>query len=218
MMGGVSPETCWTIKKQWNNRFYYTVASCWFFLWALYYDARIHEHQDTLHIQQVVRNLHSVTFVRFEPNFERVKIFNSNCLIPNPVKITLTVLEFLQVDAVHRAPIFCRQLVVTVTNTFATRIMPTEPLALRDFTRVPFTRRQDPTDTPRSLSLTALFSTATRSKNAWSELKTMRVIVTRSLIRVTPPLRHVPRRTGGGNSFDCHQCNINPVIPFWLKD
>jgi hypothetical protein len=45
MMGGVSPETCWTIKKHWNNKFYYTVASCWFFLWDLYYYARIHEHQ-----------------------------------------------------------------------------------------------------------------------------------------------------------------------------
>jgi len=45
MMGGVSPETCWAIKKHWNNKFYYTVASCWFFLWDLYYDARIHEYQ-----------------------------------------------------------------------------------------------------------------------------------------------------------------------------
>ena len=44
MMGGVSPETCWTIKKQWNNKFYYTVASFWFFLWDLYYDTRNHEH------------------------------------------------------------------------------------------------------------------------------------------------------------------------------
>jgi len=33
MMGGVSPETCWAIKKHCNNKFYYTVASCWFFLW-----------------------------------------------------------------------------------------------------------------------------------------------------------------------------------------
>jgi hypothetical protein len=33
MMGGVSPETCWAIKKHWNNKFYYTVTSCWFFLW-----------------------------------------------------------------------------------------------------------------------------------------------------------------------------------------
>jgi len=33
MMGGVSPETCWAIKKHWNNKFYYTVATCWFFLW-----------------------------------------------------------------------------------------------------------------------------------------------------------------------------------------
>jgi hypothetical protein len=45
MMGGVLPETCWAIEKHWNNKFYYTVAPCWFFLWALYYDARIHEHQ-----------------------------------------------------------------------------------------------------------------------------------------------------------------------------
>ena len=45
MMGGLSPVTCWTIKKHWNNKFYYTVASCRFFLWVLYYDARIHEHQ-----------------------------------------------------------------------------------------------------------------------------------------------------------------------------
>jgi len=45
MMGGVSPETCWAIKKHRNNKFYYTVESCWFLLWDLYYDARIHEHQ-----------------------------------------------------------------------------------------------------------------------------------------------------------------------------
>ena len=30
-MGGVSPERCWAIKKHWNNKSYYTVASCWFF-------------------------------------------------------------------------------------------------------------------------------------------------------------------------------------------
>jgi len=45
MMGGMSPKTCWAIKKHWNNKFYYTVASCWFFLWVLYYDTRIREHQ-----------------------------------------------------------------------------------------------------------------------------------------------------------------------------
>ena len=46
MMSGVSPETCWAIKKHWNNKFYYTLASCWFFLWDFYYDARFHEHQE----------------------------------------------------------------------------------------------------------------------------------------------------------------------------
>jgi len=37
MMDGVSPETCWTITKHWNNTFYYKVASCWFFLWDFPY-------------------------------------------------------------------------------------------------------------------------------------------------------------------------------------
>jgi len=36
MMGSVSPETCWAIKKHWNNKFYYMVASCWFFIWVLH--------------------------------------------------------------------------------------------------------------------------------------------------------------------------------------
>jgi hypothetical protein len=45
MMGGVSPETCWAVKKHWNNKFYYTGASCWFFLWDFYYYAWIHEHR-----------------------------------------------------------------------------------------------------------------------------------------------------------------------------
>jgi hypothetical protein len=31
MMAGVPPETCLAIKKHWNNKFRYTVASCWFF-------------------------------------------------------------------------------------------------------------------------------------------------------------------------------------------
>jgi hypothetical protein len=37
MIGGVSPETFWAIKKHWNNKLYYTVASCWFFLLVLKY-------------------------------------------------------------------------------------------------------------------------------------------------------------------------------------
>ena len=41
MMGDVSPETCWAIKKHWNNKFYYTVASCWFFLWDFEVDIHI---------------------------------------------------------------------------------------------------------------------------------------------------------------------------------
>jgi hypothetical protein len=45
VMSGVSLEKCWAINKQWNNKFYYTVASYWLFLYDLYYDARIHEQQ-----------------------------------------------------------------------------------------------------------------------------------------------------------------------------
>jgi hypothetical protein len=30
IMSGVSLETCWAIKKHWNNKFHYTVASCLF--------------------------------------------------------------------------------------------------------------------------------------------------------------------------------------------
>jgi hypothetical protein len=32
MMSSVLLETCWAIKKHLNNKFYYSVASCWLFL------------------------------------------------------------------------------------------------------------------------------------------------------------------------------------------
>jgi len=44
MMGGVSPETCWALCKYGIIKFWYIVASCWIFLYELYYDARIHKH------------------------------------------------------------------------------------------------------------------------------------------------------------------------------
>jgi len=34
-MGSVSPKTWRAIKKRWNNKFHYTVTSCWFFPWYL---------------------------------------------------------------------------------------------------------------------------------------------------------------------------------------
>jgi hypothetical protein len=34
MMSGVPLETCRAFKKLWNNKFYYIVASCWYFYWA----------------------------------------------------------------------------------------------------------------------------------------------------------------------------------------
>jgi len=45
MVSRMSLETCWAIKKHWHNKFYCTVASFWLFLYDLYYDARINEHQ-----------------------------------------------------------------------------------------------------------------------------------------------------------------------------
>jgi hypothetical protein len=44
MMSVVSLQTCWAIKKHWNNKFYYVVASCWLLLSDLYYNAQFHEH------------------------------------------------------------------------------------------------------------------------------------------------------------------------------
>jgi len=40
MMSGVSLETCRAFNKHWNNKFWYTVASCWLFLCDLYNDVR----------------------------------------------------------------------------------------------------------------------------------------------------------------------------------
>jgi len=45
IMGGVSPETCWASYKYGIIKFWYIVASCWTFLYELYYDAWIHECQ-----------------------------------------------------------------------------------------------------------------------------------------------------------------------------
>jgi hypothetical protein len=47
MMGGVSPETCWASYKHGIIKFWYIVECCLIFLYELYYDARIHEHQIT---------------------------------------------------------------------------------------------------------------------------------------------------------------------------
>ena len=45
VMGGVLPKTCWASYKHGIMKFWYIVVSCWIFLYELYYDARIHEHQ-----------------------------------------------------------------------------------------------------------------------------------------------------------------------------
>jgi len=45
MMGDVSLETCWASYKYGIIKVWYIVASCWIFLYELYYDKRIDEHQ-----------------------------------------------------------------------------------------------------------------------------------------------------------------------------
>jgi hypothetical protein len=45
VMGGVSPETCWASYKYGIIKLWYIIASCWIFLYELYYDAWIHDHQ-----------------------------------------------------------------------------------------------------------------------------------------------------------------------------
>jgi hypothetical protein len=47
MMGGMLPETCWASYKYGIIKFWYIVASCWIFLYELYYNVRIHERQVT---------------------------------------------------------------------------------------------------------------------------------------------------------------------------
>jgi len=59
MMGGVSPNTCWASYKYGITKFWYTVASCWIFLYELYCDVRIHKHQC------------SVSVYKPEPHLER---------------------------------------------------------------------------------------------------------------------------------------------------
>jgi len=56
MMGGVSPETCWASYKYGIIKFWYIVAPCWiFFLYELYYDARIHKRQGEVDLIVVPR-------------------------------------------------------------------------------------------------------------------------------------------------------------------
>jgi hypothetical protein len=47
IIGSLSPKTCWGIKKHWNNKFYYMVAS-WFFLWDLCFsELSVNDYQKT---------------------------------------------------------------------------------------------------------------------------------------------------------------------------
>jgi len=58
MMGGVSPETRWASYRYGIIKFWYIVASCWIFLYELYYDARLHKHQVGVNKVQYFINRH----------------------------------------------------------------------------------------------------------------------------------------------------------------
>jgi hypothetical protein len=55
MMRDVSLETYWAIKKHRNNKFYYTVTSCWFFPYDLYCDTRIHERHGDISYRPTIK-------------------------------------------------------------------------------------------------------------------------------------------------------------------
>ena len=97
-MGGVLPETCWAIKKHWNNKFYYTVASCWFFLWDLYYDAQIHEHHVSSCIFHVPR-ANSEKYYRPTSNL-RVRYKNTG------IQVTIQNSHFVWHD-LHKWQVLC---------------------------------------------------------------------------------------------------------------
>jgi len=61
MVSGVPHETCWAFRKFWNNKFYYKVASCWYF-YRVIYDARIHEYQAISFLRSTV--VHTVKLAR----------------------------------------------------------------------------------------------------------------------------------------------------------
>ena len=65
-MGGVSPETCWASYKYGIMKFWYIVASCWIFLYELYYDARIHERHEIFYSSfQSIHNAQPYFFTRY---------------------------------------------------------------------------------------------------------------------------------------------------------
>jgi hypothetical protein len=67
----VSPETCWAIKKHWNNKFYQTVASGLFFLWDL---------------AELI--LHYIAFSNFTDLYVRAYLFKIYWIVLSVVQVT----------------------------------------------------------------------------------------------------------------------------------
>jgi hypothetical protein len=101
MMGGVSLETCWAIKELWNNKFYYTVASCWFFLWDLYYDARIHEHH---HFSSHVFVRHTLRFICLKIRDKRINYEAPQYASFNILSSSVTWIEILSSTICSQTP------------------------------------------------------------------------------------------------------------------
>jgi hypothetical protein len=58
MMSGVSLETCLAINKHWNNKFYYTVASC-----CLFHHHLHHKHPGLGHLARSVSRVTVALFI-----------------------------------------------------------------------------------------------------------------------------------------------------------
>jgi len=75
----VAPNTLSFIQT-WNNEFWYTVASCWLFLYELYHDARTRKHQ-VQKSNTFTRGLFETTnSIKFNNNFKRwIRSSSSKC-------------------------------------------------------------------------------------------------------------------------------------------
>jgi hypothetical protein len=99
MMGGVLSETCWASCKYGIIKCWYIVTSCWIFLYELYYNARIHEHQIrsaslfptlTLHCAYFQRpcNKQNANWADVTERFKDTKMIKrclNNCSLPDGI-------------------------------------------------------------------------------------------------------------------------------------
>jgi len=116
------------------NKFYYTVASRWFFLWDLHYDARIHRHQARmcedsallafLYVRSCTQNASEQFVPRNPPFFCKLRSsFNPTNKKSNEgrsgdsnssTRISVTIHNYTHVDM---------NFILTITNTVTSKIL-----------------------------------------------------------------------------------------------